>query len=752
MWTTVVLVWLGMATFGRAEGIPPTRSMVEETLRMFRRGHEELPSKTSVLRLERWPPPTYSCGYQSNTEPDPMCTRGIQAPKSSACCPTECTSCDCSSNKLAECCPMAIKHSGRLCEAVGAPCLTKNVYLRIKTFHGGVLAKSGNLWDDPVETIAGTLSDAWKEAETELLRMKLSKSSDYQEKREIVHAYRDQNDDMPIVQESSALLLVAVAGKWEDFKSGRLPAAVQSWVQDVRGFSFVTFFVGDPKNKVKGPTVVLRAENWKVVRLPVEETYPPLNLHHAMLNFLYRTTQLRNKHVLYLFVDMDTYINPHMLRKAVPLLITTSSPLYQGLAVRGRRQERRELEMKSKYCAGGAGWFGNSNLLRLIGPFLDEMLVEGKKGHSDVEIGRLVYNLTKKECVDPPFEMIELFTITDKDGVVAKIKLNRKMQITGDMHVTPPLRYYQALTVHPIKNIYQYLRLHFKVRGYLLGVHIPPCAGQNFRYFLNERHNFLKSCTHNPGLQMAVTGTQLPECPSSQEVLPGSSHSSLFRDTYIVSIRGDRRVLNWFKDWGTKINANLTEVAISKGSSFDILGRLWQQAQNEKARPLLYLKIFQDALRRGLERIAIFEDTVKPEPDFPKLLSRLCDEPRCASHLQTKHKGGILILSTCQELPDGTYPMWRMGLDRNNMSNWFDGALMREDELDAHTSLFGRSRCHNIGWHGACMRAGIYHRQVFEHIIDWLKIHNNTKLETVLPVLSYNGFPVRIAHPSLFYQ
>lgn len=751
-WATLLLSCLVMASPGRTEGIPATRDMVEQTMSEFRRGHEVLPTRKSILRLAEWPPPIQGCGYTNITKPDPKCQKGVKASKSSACCPSHCKTCDCISSRPAECCPMAVKYSGRMCEAVGAPCMTKKVYLRLKSSQGGVMAGSGNLWDDPVETISGTLTDAWKEAEMELFRKKLSNSSDYLEKREIVHAYRDQVDDIPVVQESTALLLVAVAGKWEDLSSGRLPAAVQSWVRDVRGFAFVTFFVGNPRGRAVGPTVVLRVENWKVVRLPVVESYPPLELHHALLNFLYATTNLRNKHAMYLFLDMDTYVNPHVLRKTIPLLITTSSPLYQGLAVRGRRQERRELEMRSKYCAGGAGWFGNSNLLRLIGPFLDELLAAGKNGHSDVEIGRLVYNLTEKGCADPPFEMIEIFTITDGEGVAGKIKLNRRKQITGDMHTTPPLRYYRALTVHPIKSIDQYLRFHFKVRGYLLGVHIPPCAGQNFKHFLNERHDFLKSCTHNPGLQMAVTGTQMPECPASQDIPPDSSQSSLFKDTYIVSIRRDRRVLNWFKEWGTKMNANLTEVAIEKGGSFDILGRLWQQSQNEKARPLLYLKVFQDALRRGVERIAIFEDTLQPELDFPQQLSRLCDEPRCTSHLHTKHKGGVLILSTCQDLPDGTYPMWKMGLGRNDMSNWFDGALLREDEVNTYASLFGRSRCYNVGWHGACMRAGIYHRQVFEQIIDWLEIHNNTQLDTVLPVLAYQGFPVRVAHPALFYQ
>jgi hypothetical protein len=217
--------------------------------------------------------------------------------------------------------------------------------------------------------------------------------------------------------------------------------------------------------------------------------------------------------------------------------------------------------LKSKYCTGGAGWFGNSNLLRVIGPFLDELRVKGRRGHSDVEIGRLIHNITGQSCTDPHFEMIELFTGTNYDGVTSKVMLNRKKQITGSLHVTPPLRYYKALTVHPIKSVKQYMRFHHKVRGYLLGVHIPPCAGHSLKYFLSERRDFLKSCTHNPGLQMSMTGAQLPECPPPMEVPPGSTRSSLFKNMYIISVQGNGKNMKWLRNWGKRMNSTVTEVS-----------------------------------------------------------------------------------------------------------------------------------------------------------------------------------------------
>ena len=159
-------------------------------------------------------------------------------------------------------------------------------------------------------------------------------------------------------------------------------------------------------------------------------------------------------------------------------------------------------------------------------------------------------------------------------------------------------------------------------------------------------------------------------------------------------------------------------------------------------------KIFQVLLRdENATSALIVDDDVMLSCTFSSDLRKLLKEPRCGAHVSsdTDH-GGVLLLGSSIWL-NGTYPQrgpWLSGW------NIVDEDLRHSSEQQARV-VHGGPTCFNVPSKVMGSFAVIYHRNVFQPIVDWLE-SSSRPFDHVFEALADAGFIVRAAYPSIAVQ
>ena len=151
--------------------------------------------------------------------------------------------------------------------------------------------------------------------------------------------------------------------------------------------------------------------------------------------------------------------------------------------------------------------------------------------------------------------------------------------------------------------------------------------------------------------------------------------------------------------------------------------------------------------QENISSVLVVDDDVMLSCTFARELKDLLKEPRCGGHvsLDADH-GGVLMLGASIWL-NGTYPQrgpWLSGW------NIVDEDMRRSEEQQARV-VPGGPTCFNVPSKVMGSFAVIYHRNVFEHIINWLET-SSRPFDHVFEALADAGFIVRAAYPSIAVQ
>lgn len=178
-----------------------------------------------------------------------------------------------------------------------------------------------------------------------------------------------------------------------------------------------------------------------VVHLPgVDDTYPPQKKVFMMLKYMH--DNYLEKFNWFMRADDDVYVRVHQLEEFLSTLDPTDL-LYIGSPGFGKVEDRERLKLAphEHYCMGGPGVIFSRELLRQLGPQLEDCLRNVVVSYNeDVELGRCVSRKLNIQCTWS-YQATKLFYMDYSKGEVFK---------SPDVYHHRELQH--ALTVHSFKK------------------------------------------------------------------------------------------------------------------------------------------------------------------------------------------------------------------------------------------------------------------------------------------------------------
>jgi hypothetical protein len=159
-------------------------------------------------------------------------------------------------------------------------------------------------------------------------------------------------------------------------------------------------------------------------------------------------------------------------------------------------------------------------------------------------------------------------------------------------------------------------------------------------------------------------------------------------------------------------------------------------------------KLFSMLLRdENITSALVLDDDVMFSCSFRNDLRKLLKEPRCGAHVSAdSERGGVLLLGSSIWL-NGTYPLRGPYLTGWNI---VDEDMRRNGEQVARIVANGPT-CFNVPSKVMGSFAVLFHRDVFQPIIDWID-SSSRPFDHVFEALADSGFVVRAAYPSIAVQ
>ncbi|XP_076801044.1 chondroitin sulfate synthase 1-like [Clavelina lepadiformis] len=230
----------------------------------------------------------------------------------------------------------------------------------------------------------------------------------------------------------------------QKYLSTRGRAIIDTWAYRVPGK--VEFYVGeDVKNPDDGgkPLPLVQLKTVK------DDVYPPQKKSFLLLKNMY-DNYLNSGYQWFMRADDDVYIKIEELEKFLRRL-NSSQPIFLGQTGLGNAEERGRLSLAhgDNYCMGGPGMIFSREVVRRVGPHIQECVKKLYSWHEDVELSRCIRNFADVNCAWS-YQMQELFY---------EHYTLRKGYIDPFIEPNNP-KLYTALTLHPNKNPAYQVKLH----------------------------------------------------------------------------------------------------------------------------------------------------------------------------------------------------------------------------------------------------------------------------------------------------
>lgn len=522
-------------------------------------------------------------------------------------------------------------------------------------------------------------------------------------------------------------------------------------------------------------------------------SYPPQSLMMESIRYIGR--DLAQHYDCIMRVDSDNFINVPALLGLLQHL-DPSDHHYFGMPGKGRQDVIAKLGLPKEYCLGGSGVIMSRSVLQAMSPRVDECIRAIRTPHEDTELGRCVWITTNTHCHIKTTKKLDLrsmfyniyFTVMNARGMLAAPGLPENINSVA----------IEAIVLHPVRRFKEFVMLQrFQEHA------LRPLQTLEQPY-TNEKHIFRTACVHSwvaqsmlmcEGMSVFTKACKwrlMRECdspvPDTAEayaavaskwqvdfhiyhyIAAGPTPSQLALGSQTGSstnaVAGDQPEADTAGEGSlaqhslTCLNKELARSGVSADAMplpVDISqpvqsppesgGAIHPPATQEMAS---LRAIIKEAMYRNAPRIMVFQGSeLRFVEDFSSKLQVLLEKPRCAGHLYTASKGGVLILSPSVTPPPpattSSSAAGQAGVGAGAVSaEWFKKlpSLLGEDQKRT-----GGSPCFNVPLNMTTSAAAIFHKNTFPVIaryIDNLPA-DKTSLSDLFNHLIMEGFIVRAA-------
>ncbi|XP_070543158.1 chondroitin sulfate synthase 1-like [Ptychodera flava] len=333
------------------------------------------------------------------------------------------------------------------------------------------------------------------------------------------------------------------------YLSTRAAAVNRTWARTIPGK--VSFFSSADSNS--------SSLGLPLVSLPgVDDSYPPQKKSFMMLKYMH--DNYIDKYEWFMRADDDVFIRSNKLESFLRSVNSTRS-LFIGQAGLGNQDDFGKLFLNhgENFCMGGPGMIFSRDTLRRIVPNISYCLKNLYSTHEDVEVGRCVRKFAGVDCTWS-YEMQQLFyhKYFVKDAFIGNIH-------TSEVH--------QAVTLHPIKNIPYFYRMH----SYLESQKIADLQLKTLRTLreIREMNQLLKI----PTIDQKKESVELGLNPDLMRFVPSSHNDVIMWDfftKYMYSWQSDNPRAGLSKNLQAAMDSTVMQImeminmnALSRGRTID---------------------------------------------------------------------------------------------------------------------------------------------------------------------------------------
>ena len=454
------------------------------------------------------------------------------------------------------------------------------------------------------------------------------------------------------------------------------------------------------------------------------DEYPPINTWRVVLSYVIRT----EVH-WYLKVDDDTFVNSKNLLNFIDGLEHAQVSgvkhlVYTGAIGRGRVHERTEIGLNgSNYVMGGPGVLISRKLLELLQPILPTCMsqIYGTARHSDTQLTfcvRMVRSIPAYESDYREVNCGQMFLHHQTNLPLTSSGNFSASTVLLDEIAYNTAKYSHTVTHHSVKNPRLMTDLHGMLavkakrcdenpiyvakKGCLNSCKcLPPSSGTCHSHCCIEKPLLGSACDHN------VDGKRFRLQRPPAYVLTLKPH---LISELLISLKTHFHVVHVFDDVHTEHAEE--ETTLSAG----------EVAYRNKMR-----RIMLDAIQRGYETVAIFDDDVLFHHDYATMLNTLLQHAPCAC-----------ILSSRSKCPPGVLKLGNTAWGGGYNTEWAK-----------YEHNFTGYPCTSFNDVDLGSYAAIYNVDIFHYITTWLDWEQNLPFDWVFAWLAEMNVPVKAAFPFL---
>ena len=504
-------------------------------------------------------------------------------------------------------------------------------------------------------------------------------------------------------------------------------AAHETWFRRVVRFADVLFFVGE----CQFPP----AMNGSVVCLNTPDVYPPQLKEFLMFQFF--DLLGTRAYDFYFKADLDSYVNPDRLRRFLDkFAIKRQWAGYFGTPAMGRADEAGKLGLTKPYCLG-LGYMLTWSTMHALARDAPACVQQFVSLHSDTEvcgrlppcpgdaaqIGRCIADAQGIGCTELQEQAFVHNYYQVIDGEVLPSVLAQNGQTLAQFSTRPPLPFFHAVMLHPIKHVDEMALFHHQVshnlRPLLPRIRPPSKPTQQSTYLYQHALQLTrKSCVHNSVYQLEVSNMMLTECKPPYFERP-LRFPLIFNVMHLpsVAVAAVPRALAPLVRFRSVVVDEAHYRRNSRHAFLHAVRTVFLEAQAAKA-----------------PYVALLTQDVVLHCDAAVKLQQLLNESRCAGHLYTEHFGGVLLLGARE---------W-------TAKSW--APLVADIQRGRHGSK-AEQQCYNIGSTTVGSFAAVFSASTFLDAVTWLNQTNGTQpLYELVRSLADVGYIVRAAFPYLAIQ
>ncbi len=546
---------------------------------------------------------------------------------------------------------------------------------------------------------------------------------------------RSVDDAPPSLPSSKLFIAVSTSSEYIHTLTS---IAAQTWVADVT--YPVVYFMEDRVD------LVSKSPLYPLVQLQGVEDTSSQHIDKVFAKVEYVWKNFAASFEWFLFLDTDTYVNVEKIEPVLEALSRSNSS--SGYV--GSMKSDSSLGVKGPYCLG-MGYFISRDVLNKLGPMLHECRVNVATLHSDAEIGRCIAMAADAFCTPSPIDgsiKQRLYEIVDG-------KVNSLLNGTAlnPLRGPPPTPYLEALLLHPLKTGEEMYRIHQTTTKYLHPA-IPKLSkyqNRKTKRYIEARKDFDASCVSNSAIQQSVMRQEnkpLRECPPPAVEEPIGSLEEFTIPTYVLNLEGKEENYRRTQWAYNLVGWNVTRFEATKGCPTSIIidNSTSSIPQNLTCGELGYRdsmrRIVRESMSLDHSKIIVLDDDTFPILNFKEKLYDLVSDDVCGNHLQTKNRGGVVLLGATI-YSKGSYPKF---VENDYYSGW--------SQIDAEVKAMkagGKANplCYNVIERAFGSFGTVFHRSSYPSVLEWLDLFPQKPFDHIWPWLAVQGYITKIASPNL---